>query len=671
MFVAGRKRKLAAEPRQASGSRGALSALALEAEINRWYVLGRENFRERQYRNALDYHNRAVALAAKEGIRDGKLYSARAHTLYKLREFTRALSDAREAVRIDASSSAGYMCMASILADAGKPEEALAVAKQGLGQADTRASEYKHLQLLCSSLSLRLDPAHQPAIESDTDPITRLPADLVVMIMRLLDTRMLFICRNVSTRWLHLIDNTSVLWSKPCYLVESPARTLARQLPAYSKAQKRMQQRPYRAPPDAVIRRVFEKSQRSLVVATAPDGLAVSAKVLETLLACPRPHLAHIAFGRASALSSKSINRILNWCLPAMVTDIRFPYCVQVGNDEIGVIAKLGHKLRALDISGCIRVSVKCLFMAWNSVLVGAHATTRIEELIINDHPGIAEFLVYSSKHRHFGKLRVLHAAIRDQAVFSMFKNLGPLLDYFRRIQITQAPFPDLRELNIDGVWDTTISNHRFESTQLSTLLLSCRLFACNLRRFSALDSSSASHNQMRYFFDHNLSSLHQLHLTRATNLDALVLAARTTGVGAMAEPLPLVSLDLSGCVGVTAQGLLALVACCRSLTHVNLCQTAADNSVLSKLTEIVNTPDASGIEVLVLDATDVTGAAVRDFAAACAARYRRQRNNQHAKRVWRLQLLDVDNCASVGSDAVALTRDLLSIMSTLVLAAI
>ncbi|KAJ2488956.1 hypothetical protein IWW37_004384 [Coemansia sp. RSA 2050] len=674
MFVAGRKRKLAAGPCQTPGSRSALSVPAPEAEINRWYVLGRENFRERQYRNALDYYNRAVALAANEGVRDAKLYEARAHTLYKLRELTRALADAKEAVRINASSSAGYICIASILADMGKPEEAFTVVKQSLGLADIHASEHKHLQLLYSTLALRLDSTHQPIIESDADPITRLPADLIIMVLRLLDTRMLSICRSVSTRWLHVIDNTPVLWSKPCYLVDSPAHSLARELPAYSKAQKRVQQRPHRTttPPDTVICRVFERSQRSLLIAAFPDGSTVSAKALEALLACPRPLLTHLALGRASLPRPESISRILSWCLPAMVTSIRLPYCVQVGDDEIGVIAKLGHKLRALDISGCIRISAKRLFLAWNLELAaGAHAVTRIEELIINDHPGIAEFLVYSSKHRHFGKLKVLHAAIRDQAVFSMIRNLGPLLAYFQRIQVTQAPFPDLRELNIDGVWDTTISAHRFESTQLSHLMWSCRLFSCNLRRFSALDSSSVNHNHLQHVFQRSLPSLQQLHLTRAANLDALAVATRTTGAGAMLEPLPLVSLDLSGCVGVTAQGLLALIARCRHLTHVNLSQTAAENSVLNRLTDIVNSTDAPGIEVLVLGATDVTGAAVRDFAAACSARYRRQRENKHAKRVWRLQLLDVDNCAGVGSDAVALTRDLLSSMSTLVLAAI
>ncbi|KAJ1823428.1 hypothetical protein GGH91_000683 [Coemansia sp. RSA 2671] len=671
MFVAGRKRKLAAEPRQTPGPRGAPLVPTREAEINRWYVLGRENFRERQYRNALDYYNRAVALAANESIRDAKLYVARAHTLYKLRELTRALSDAKEATRINAGLSAGYICLASILTDMGKPEEAFAAVKQGLGLADIHASEYKHLQLLCSSLSLRLDPTRQPIRESDTDPVTRLPADLVVLALRLLDTRMLSICRGVSTRWLHVIDNTPVLWSRPCYLVDSPAHKLARELPAYSKAQKRVQQRSHRAPspPDTVICRVFEMSQRSLLIATFPDGATVSAKALEALLACPRPLLTHLALGRASLLKSESINRLLNWCLPAMVTDIRLPYCVQVGDDEIGVIAKLGHKLRALDISGCIRVGVKRLFLAWNSVLAGT--TTGIEELVINDHPGVAEFLVYSSKHRHFAKLKVLHAAIRDQAVFSMIKNLGPLLAYFQRIQIMQVPFPDLYELNIDGVWETTISAHRFESTQLSNLMWSCRLFSCSLRRFSALDSSSVNHSHLQHILQHSLSSLQQLHLTRAANLDALALATRATDVGAMLEQLPLVSLDLSGCVGVTAQGLLALVARCRRLTHVNFSQTAAENSVLNRLTEIVSSSEAPGIEVLVLSATDVTGAAVRDFAAACSARYRRQRDDRHAKRMWRLQLLDVDNCTGVGSDAVALTRDLLSSMSTLVLAAL
>ncbi|KAJ2825269.1 hypothetical protein GGI24_003205, partial [Coemansia furcata] len=89
MFIAGRKRKAATgSPSQALGSRSALPTLAFGVEIDRWYVLGRENFRERQYRNALDYYNRAVALAANEGVRDAKLYEARAHTLYKLREFT-------------------------------------------------------------------------------------------------------------------------------------------------------------------------------------------------------------------------------------------------------------------------------------------------------------------------------------------------------------------------------------------------------------------------------------------------------------------------------------------------------------------------------------------------------------------------------------------------------
>ncbi|KAJ2740202.1 hypothetical protein GGI20_005930 [Coemansia sp. BCRC 34301] len=671
MFVAGAKRKHASGSRaEATGTRTTLPPPSPAAEIKRWYGLGMENFRERQYRNALDYHNRAVALAANEGIRDAKLYSARAHTLYKLREFARALADAKEATRINDALPAGYMCMASILAATGKLAEALAVVDQGLDLADARNPEYKHLQLLHSSLSIRLDPSHPPAPVSATDPMVGLPVDVVIMLLRLVDMRTLYVCRNISTRWLRLIDSTPVLWSNPRYHTESPANTLTRQLPAYVKAQRRVQQASQRVPPDSVIRNALEKSQASLITVAFPDGSGLSAKVLAALFACPRPHLANIVIGRATALKPGSIHRVLNWCLSAMVTTIRLPYCPDVGDTEIEVIAKLGRKLRVLDISGCVKVSMKRLFMTWNMVLAGAgaNAPTGIEELFINDHPGIVEFLVYSSTTRHFGKLRVLHAAIRDQAVFTRITNLGPLLAYFQRMTIMQAPFPDLRELNIDGAWDTTMSNHRFESTQLSDLLQRSRLFSCNLRRFSALDSSSARQHHLQSFLQHNLPSLQQLHLTRATSLNSLALVA---GAGALAEPLQLASLDLSGCVGVSAQGLMELVARCRNLTHVNLGQTAADNSVLSRLTEAVSANDTVGIEVLVLDATDVTGAAVRDFAVACAARYCSQRGGRHARRIWRLQLLDVDNCANVGSDAVALTRDLLSTMSTLVLAAL
>ncbi|KAJ1852907.1 hypothetical protein LPJ73_002739, partial [Coemansia sp. RSA 2703] len=90
MFVAGKKRKL--------GSLGASKATATTVTptstntsesggssdasvVDRWYALGTENFRSKQYRNALDYFNRSVAAAKNEGIRDAKVYEARALTL--------------------------------------------------------------------------------------------------------------------------------------------------------------------------------------------------------------------------------------------------------------------------------------------------------------------------------------------------------------------------------------------------------------------------------------------------------------------------------------------------------------------------------------------------------------------------------------------------------------
>ncbi|KAJ1729165.1 hypothetical protein LPJ61_003655 [Coemansia biformis] len=256
--------------------------------------------------------------------------------------------------------------------------------------------------------------------------------------------------------------------------------------------------------------------------------------------------------------------------------------------------------------------------------------------------------------------------AVYDQRVLSMYSGLGPLLGYFQRIPNAQVPFPGLVELNIDGVWDAPGPSRRFESNQAALLVSRSRLLCSGVRRLSALESAGVGGVPLYESLHHCLPTLRRLHLSRALSLDTQMLV---TLVGSR-QTLPLMSLDLSGCVSVDAHGLAALIACCRGLVHVNLSQTAADNTVLAALTRVAGMDDAAGLEVLVLDTTNITGAAVRDFASACAKRFCRERGNAHAPRAWRLRLLDVDNCAGIGADAVAVTRDLLSFMRTRVLAA-
>ncbi|KAJ2888831.1 hypothetical protein GGI21_006677, partial [Coemansia aciculifera] len=281
--------------------------------------------------------------------------------------------------------------------------------------------------------------------------MTLLHADVMIMILRLVDMQTLDSCRGVSARWMRLIDSTPLLWSNPVYDAESPAQDLVRQLPAYTKAQKWVhQQTVKRGPSDVMACEMLKKAQGSLVTLTFPSHMSSPAKVLNALYACPRPLLAGIVLGKDSTMKADLVFQVMHRCLPAMVTDIRFPYCSQIRDTEIRIVAEKCRTLRVLDISGCVNVSMKRLFITWNSVLVGRDASTGVEELYINDHPGIAEFLVYSTNSCHFSKLRVLHAAIRDQSVFARVSKLGPLLEYFKGIQITQAPFPDLRELNID-----------------------------------------------------------------------------------------------------------------------------------------------------------------------------------------------------------------------------
>ncbi|KAJ2573694.1 hypothetical protein GGH19_004404 [Coemansia sp. RSA 1807] len=331
------------------------------------------------------------------------------------------------------------------------------------------------------------------------------------------------------------------------------------------------------------------------------------------------------------------------------------------------VIAREASALRVLDISGCTKVRVKHMFKAWNSVIADAQGSTALEKLYMNDHPGIPELLVYSTKYRHFSNLKVLHMAIRDQGVLSMYAGLGPVMEYLQRIPNAQIPFPGLIELNIDGVWDATIASQRFESINTALLISRCRLLCSGLRRLSALDAAFVGAVLLHASLTDCFSTLQKLHLTRAAGFDSSMLWML---LGAH-QQLPLVSLDLSGCVAVDAPAMAALISRCSGLVHVNLSQTPADNTVMAELTRIMSADNATGLEVVVLDTTDITGAAARDFASACAKRYVHTRNNKHARHVWRLSLLDIDNCFSIGSDAVAIVRDLLSFMQTRVLAAV
>ncbi|KAJ2299542.1 hypothetical protein IWW55_004158, partial [Coemansia sp. RSA 2706] len=471
MFVASKKRKAppgawpASARTRTNASRSAAAApagalRAVDAEISKWYLLGVENARERQYRVALDYYNRAIALALNEGIKGARLYESRAHTLHKLGEVKRAMDDAKEAIVIDANSTAGFIRMALILADTGKPKDALDVLNRGLKTVDPQTSGYAQMNVQRMSVERLLDPSYVPQLDSRSDPIRRLPEDISVLILRRLDTRMLLTCRVVSRAWMALIDSTPVMWSRPCYTSRNAVQDLANQLPAYAKLRRQLSKQTTRIS-ERTLRLVLERSRGSLALLCLPDGAVATSATIDALLAHRRPCLESVHIGRTAAIDDNLINRVLNWGLSPQIAEIRLPYRTCIGNDAIGVIAGSVPGLRVLDISGCVNVRIKHLFKAWNAVQSDAQSPSALEELYLNDHPGIPELLVYSTKHRHFGNLKVLHISIRDQNVLSMYTGLGPLINYLQRIQNAQIPFPNLMELNIDGIWDATIASRR------------------------------------------------------------------------------------------------------------------------------------------------------------------------------------------------------------------
>ncbi|KAJ1866680.1 hypothetical protein LPJ78_001631 [Coemansia sp. RSA 989] len=674
MFVAGKKRKTpnphgqtapSTRPRLSGASSyttAGSAETAAKAQIDKWYKLGVENTRERQYHVALDYYNRAIAIALNESVRNARLYEARAKVLQKLGDLKRAMSDAKEAIVIDGSSIAGFLCVSSILAVTGKLADALEVINRGLRTIDSQTAGYAQMVIHRESIKQQLDPSYVPAANVQSDPFQYLPDDLAVLILKQLDVRMLAICRGVSRRWMVLIDSAPVIWSNP-YIVDSTEDLLS-QLPAYTKPRKLFPRQKFHVP-EQILRRIFTHSRGSLTRMHFPGGVAATSATIDALLSCRRPCSSCISIDKAAVISDKLINRILNWGLTSHITEIRLPYRSSIGDEAIHVIAGEVPGLRVLDISGCTNIHMKQFFKAWNSVLTEAHEATRLEALYMNDHPGIPELLVYSTKYRHFSNLKLLHIAIRDQHVLSLYNGLGSLMNYLQRIPNPQVPFPRLIDLNIDGVWDTAVASQRFESMHNALLICRCRLLCSGLRRLSAIGSTAVNAISLHESLLTCFPALRQLHLTRAMHLDNNMLVS----LMGTHQLLPLVSLDLSGCVALDGQALAMLVSRCTDLVYVNLSQTEANNAVIAEFIRMLNTDQSPGLEVVALDTTDITGAAIRDFASACAKRYCRIRNS--ANRAWRLRLLDIDNCSGIGSDAVSIVRDLLSFMQTRVLSAV
>ncbi|KAJ1883399.1 hypothetical protein H4R99_000722 [Coemansia sp. RSA 1722] len=700
MFVAGKKRKLgssASASAPKAGSRGPATTAnsnstmhphidqsdSSEAarEVNRLYLFGLENIRSKQYRNALDYCNRSIAVAKNSGIRNSSIFETRSLALYKLGEYQRAMDDAKEAVRINPQSAAGYANMANIMAATDKYKEALEIVERALKVLDQReASGYRHVEVLCESLKKKLDPKYVPKSTGEMDPVICLPLDINVLVFGRLDIRTLMECRAVCKKWRVFMDATPVLWSRPCFLSPSVVDILVGQLPAYTKLQKVVRQTTAlrgRRVPNGILRLVFEFSQNTLRYLVIPEQVTPNQHTLDALFTHKRPLVEQLSVYRGAELSPATFNRILAWCLQDNLTVANFPYNKLITGKHLAAIARLASNLKTLDISGCEQIRMKQVFRAWSTQLTDAQDTTQLENLHISDHPEIPEFLAYSAKHRHFLNLRILHMAIRAPQVFAKMNGLGPLREYFERIPIEQSLFPNLRELNIDGIWAPVASAHRFESEFLKRMVVRTQIISQGLTSISVLDAGSAQPPLLLLVLHRCISTLRTLYLTRANGLDSDVLIALVTNLGAdlASMPLQLVSLDLSNCAGASAHALSMLISRCPNLVYVNLTQTATDNQVLRHLTQFVDLPygdGGGGLEVVVLDTTDVTGAAVRDFAAACARRFGRMRvENKGLRCRWKLRILDLDNCVNVGSDAVTMVRDLLSAMDTRVSAAV
>ncbi|KAJ1948519.1 hypothetical protein EC988_005142, partial [Linderina pennispora] len=491
MFVAGKKRKAAdsARPRAPAGSAQDTAA----KQIERVYRLGSESLRQRQYRAALDHFNRGIALASNAQQPSAKLFEKRALALLHLREFARVASDAQQAIALDSNSAHAYALLARGLMMQNKPSDALTALERGRRQVSPMAAGFRYLATLQESVRKQLDPAYVPKQDPQSDPVVRLPVELNVLILQQMDLESLLVCRRVSRAWQRLVDGIPALWGDISMADEAsagrPMRVSAR-----------------------VLRLVLRLAGQSLVAVNVPDGSLLGDAALAAVRATNRPLLRSIHIGRLSA-SASALGQLLG---ESALTSVRLPYCSDVTDSTLEQLSQHLPTLRILDISGCAQVRMKTLFRQFR--------TATLQELYLNDHPGLPEFLVYCVRYRTFASLRVLHIAVYDQAVFAQYSGLGPLMVYLGRLGPRPCPFPELRSLNMDGIWEPTVSSRRFESAGLKGIISSCNLVPAQCRSISAREASVATDLDLFRVFHTCMSTIYTLHLTKAVQLtDSMV----------------------------------------------------------------------------------------------------------------------------------------------------
>jgi len=139
--------------------------------------LGKILYRRKEYAKALSLFNEAITSEPNLTV---SLLDNRAATYEKLDDIPSALKDAKNAIRLHEKDPTGYLRAGKLLEKAGKPDTALGVYKHGIKKGTKNVDILQRLydKLLRSTIP-----------PTAVDPFTRLPIELVEMILAHLSFR--------------------------------------------------------------------------------------------------------------------------------------------------------------------------------------------------------------------------------------------------------------------------------------------------------------------------------------------------------------------------------------------------------------------------------------------------------------------------------------------------
>ncbi|CAI6339626.1 unnamed protein product [Periconia digitata] len=165
--------------------------------------LGKTYYKQKQYAKALSAFSNGLEAAKVPTV---SLYDYRAACHEKLADFTAAVKDGREAIRLNKRDVRGYLRTASALQKLNRMDAALGIYKYGMKNVPASHQDYKFLQKMHDNLTRKLSPPKA------IDPFTILPVELVELILAYLPFRNIVNTLRVSKGWKHYITGRPNLW---------------------------------------------------------------------------------------------------------------------------------------------------------------------------------------------------------------------------------------------------------------------------------------------------------------------------------------------------------------------------------------------------------------------------------------------------------------------------